>query len=146
MKTRAYGFILLLTACTALAEPAEKIGYIRNLQGSAAILRDGASRPAAVGLALHRGDLIRSGKPGAVGIVLSDDTSIALGSGSELSLNEYAFSPKEGRFALVMRLTKGTFSYLSGLIEKLAPHTTQLQTPDATIAVRGTKLLIEVKG
>ena len=82
---------------------------------------------------------------GAVGIVLTDDTSISLGSGSELSLNDYAFDPKESKFALAIRMIKGTFSYISGQIVKLAPDSAQLHTPDATIAVRGTKLLIQIK-
>jgi len=42
-------------------------------------------------------------------------------------------------------MIKGTFSYITGQIVKLAPDTAQVHTPDATIAVRGTKLLIQVE-
>ncbi len=42
-------------------------------------------------------------------------------------------------------MIKGTFAYLSGLIGKLSPDTLQLEIPEATIVVRGTKLLIEVR-
>jgi len=45
---------------------------------------------------------------------------------------------------MAARMMKGSFAYLSGLIGKLAPDTVQLAIPDATIAVRGTKLLVEV--
>jgi hypothetical protein len=44
-----------------------------------------------------------------------------------------------------MRMAKGTFAYLTGLIGKLAPGTIQLQLPDATIGVRGTKLLVTIE-
>jgi len=44
-----------------------------------------------------------------------------------------------------MKMAKGTFSYLSGLIAKLAPDSVKLLIPDATIAVRGTKLLVDVQ-
>jgi hypothetical protein len=101
--------------------------------------------PIAVGTPLQRGDLVRTAKPGAVGIILLDDTTISLGPNSELSLKEYTFAPKEGKFSLVARMVKGTFVYLSGLIGKLSPNAVQLLIPDATIAVRGTKLLIEVQ-
>lgn len=138
-------FLALLCAAPARAEQADRIGRIRTLEGVASILRNGSSVPAAVGEAIHRGDVIRTGKPGAMGIVLNDDTTISLGSGSELAMTEFAFDPREGRFALVMRMAKGTFAYLAGLIGKLAPGTIQLQLPDATIAVRGTKLLVQVE-
>jgi hypothetical protein len=136
--------VALLCAATARADD-ERIGRVRTLDGTASIQRNGTTIPAAVGADVHRGDVIRTGKPGAVGIVLNDETTISLGSGSELAMVDFAFQPKQGKFALVARMAKGTFSYLSGLIGKLAPGTIQLQLPDATIAVRGTKLLIQVE-
>lgn len=148
MKTSACVFLVaILVSAPAIAQQpaAEMIGHIQNMEGAASIQRGGSTLPGAAGAALYRGDLIRTGKPGAVGIVLTDDTTISLGSSSELSLNDYAFDPKEGRFALAMRMIKGTFSYITGQIVKLAPDTAQVRTPDATIAVRGTKLLIQVQ-
>ncbi len=123
----------------------DKIGQVRNVEGAVSILRNGDTLAADVGAALYHGDYIRTGKPGAVGVVLTDDTAISLGSGSELSLDDYAFDPKESKFALAIRMIKGTFSYITGQIVKLAPDSAQVRTPDATIAVRGTKLLIQVE-
>ncbi len=147
MKTSTFAFfIALLISTPAIAlQSAETIGHIQKMEGTVSIQRAGTTLPGAAGTALYRDDLIRTGKPGAAGIVLTDDTTISLGSGSELSLNDYAFSPKEGKFALAMRMIKGTFSYITGQIIKLAPETAQVDTPDATIAVRGTKLLIQIK-
>ena len=139
-------FGVLLFTSTAMAQTNELIGRIQNVDGLASVQRGEVVIPGAVGMALYRGDRVRTGKPGAIGIVLTDDTTVSLGSGSELLLNEYAFDPGEGKFALVMRMIKGTFSYISGQISKLAPDAVQLQTPDATIAIRGTKLLVEIKG
>lgn len=142
--------VLLALACASpdpavAADAAGPIGRIRTLDGQVTIVRGGAQVPGAVGAVLHRGDVVRTGRPGTVGIVLNDETIVSLGSGSDLALIDYAFAPKEGRFALVMRMAKGTFSYLSGLIGKLSPGSIQLQLPDATIAVRGTKLLITIQ-
>ena len=147
MKTSACAFLIaILVSGPAMAEQsAELIGHIQNMMGTVSIQRGDTTLPGATGEALYRSDLIRTGKPGSVGIVLTDDTTISLGSGSELSLKDYAFDPKEGKFALAMRMIKGTFSYISGQIAKLAPDAAKLETPDATIAVRGTKLLVQVK-
>jgi hypothetical protein len=140
----------LLCARAQAAPPApapagDVIGTIQSLQGTVSIARAGATLPASVGTALYRGDQIRTGKPGAVGIVLGDDTTISAGSSSELALNDYLFDPNNGKFALAVRMLKGTFSYITGQIGKLAPDTVKVRTPDATIATRGTKVLIEVK-
>ena len=146
MKTLALVvFLLSVLASPAIAQQTETIGYVREMTGSARIFRGADPLLAAVGVALHKGDLIRTDKPGAVGIVLLDDTTISLGSNSELSLNGFNFSPKEGKFSLIMRMVKGTFVYASGQISKLAPDTIQLSIPDATIAIRGTKLLVEIQ-
>ncbi len=138
-------FLVLLSAAPALAAEAEPIGRIRNVEGEAWIKRAGGSVTAAVDVAVLPGDVIRTGWSGAVGILLNDETSVSLGSRSELAMVDYAFAPKEGKFALVMRMVKGTFSYLAGKIGKLAPGTIQLQLPEATIAVRGTKLLVTIE-
>ena len=143
--TTVMALVLVLFALPVVAQPADTIGHVRELTGMANIVRDGVMQPAVVGLALRRGDLVRTDTPGAVGIILIDDTTISLGSRSELALNAYDFSPEAGRFALLMQMIKGTFVYVSGQIGKLAPNSIQLSIPDAVIAVRGTKLLVEIK-
>lgn len=146
MKILAHVLLLMLLALSSTyARADEVIGRIHTRKGDASILRGSRNLPAKIGTALNRGDVVRTGKPGAVGIVLSDDTSISLGPNSELAFREYAFIPKEKKMSLVVRMAKGTFSYLSGLIGKLAPDAVQLLIPDATIAIRGTKLLVEVQ-
>jgi hypothetical protein len=143
----AYSLLfLLLFSLPAHALPADAIGRIQTLRGTAFIIRGNVTLPASIGTALYRGDLIRTAKPGAIGIVLTDDSTISLGPNSELALKEYAFDPKEGKFSLVAQMVKGTFVYLTGLIGKLAPNTVKLVIPDATIAIRGTKLLVAVEG
>lgn len=135
-------------AGTLLSSPglcaAEAIGQVHRVQGTATIVRNGAAQPATVGTAVFSDDHVRTGKPGAIGVVLTDDTTISLGSDSELDLGDYAFDPAASRFTQVVRMLKGTFSYISGQIGRLSPESVRLQTPDATIAVRGTKLLVEV--
>ena len=146
MRTIAYLlFFTLLPAPVWADAAADAIGHIQTLQGQAFILRAGTTLPATTGAELRKNDLVRTGKPAAVGIVLTDDTTISLGSNSELSLDDYSFDPKQGKFALALRMVKGTFSYITGQIVKLAPDAAKVQTPDATIAVRGTKLLVEIK-
>lgn len=137
-------FLFFYILVPAYAFSAEKIGHIQTLKGTASIFQGNLTQPAAVELAVHRGDLVRTYKESSVGIVLDDDTTLSLGPNSELLIKNYAFDPKEGKFAFLVRMIKGTFVYFSGLIGKLSPNAIQIEIPEATIAVRGTRLLVEV--
>ncbi|MDD2852326.1 MAG: FecR family protein [Desulfuromonadaceae bacterium] len=137
--------IFVLTGSTAYAVQGDPVGHIQTLNGHVSILRGNSTLPGSVGTPIYHSDLIRTAKPGAAGIVLTDGTTISLGPNSELSISSYLFDPKEERFSLAVRMVKGTFVYLSGLIGKLSPNAVQLSIPDATISARGTKLLVEVQ-
>ncbi len=146
MKTIILVFSLMLfTISPAAALQPEAIGHIQTLKGAASILRSDKTVPAAVGVLLYSGDTIRTAKSDSVGIVLTDDSTFSLGPNSEIVLKDYLFNPKKGQFSIVARMAKGTFSYLSGIIGKLSPNSIHLELPDATIAVRGTKLFIKVE-
>lgn len=146
MKAIVYVFFLfLLIIQPAFAFEADSIGHIHTLKGSASILRGNLTFPAAIKGTIKRGDLVRTSKDGSIGIVMLDDTTLSLGPNSEIIIKDYAFVPKEGKFAFLAKMTKGTFSYIAGLIGKLSPDSIQLEIPNAIIAVRGTKLLVEVQ-
>lgn len=134
--------LLALHPGSALAE--QIIGSVKTLKGQVSIERGGVGLPATVGMPVYASDVLKTADAAAVGLVLRDDTLISMGPQSVLSLREYLFEPKESRYAMVLGLLKGTFVYFSGVIGKLAPDAIRLETPDSTIAVRGTRLLIKV--
>jgi hypothetical protein len=119
------------------------IGVVRNSLGSATITRGGNVLPATTGARLHTGDTLGTGPDGSVGVILRDDSSLSLGPSSSLVLQDFLFSPSEGKFSLLVRLSKGTMAYLSGLIGKLAPEKARFETPTATIGIRGTHFVVK---
>ena len=42
------------------------------------------------------------------------------------------------------QISRGTMAYLSGLIGKLAPEKVRIETPTATIGIRGTRFALKV--
>jgi hypothetical protein len=42
-------------------------------------------------------------------------------------------------------MLKGTLAYFSGLISKLAPESAHIETPTASIGIRGTKFVARVE-
>jgi hypothetical protein len=119
------------------------IGVVRNSAGSATVTREGNILPATTGTRLHVGDTLGTGSDGSLGVILRDDSSLSLGPSSSLVLREFLFSPSEGKFGLLVRLSRGTMAYLSGLIGKLAPEKAHFETPTATIGIRGTHFAVK---
>ena len=141
-------FLLLVSCCFlfSVAWAAEPIGTVKTVQMPASVERQGQILEAVAGMPIFIDDLLMTEKGGSLGAILKDDTSVSLGPESQLQIREYVFEPKNNSFAFVLKMLKGTFLYLSGVIGKLAPESIRLETPESTIAVRGTRLLIKVSG
>jgi hypothetical protein len=119
------------------------IGVVRNSAGWATVARGGNVLPATTGTRLHVGDTLDTGPDGSLGVILRDDSSLSLGPSSSLVLRNFLFSPSEGKFALLVRLSRGTMAYLSGLIGKLSPENARFETPVSTIGIRGTHFAVK---
>jgi hypothetical protein len=78
-------------------------------------------------------------------VTLKDETRLALGPGSEVRLDQFMYSPGEGRLGFVLRIARGVVAYVSGRIAKLSPESVRLETPAAILGVRGTRLVLSVE-
>ena len=144
---------LFLLACslvhgvaTASAQAVvEPVGRIKSATGETTIMRAGQTLSATIGTDVFESDQLRTGSDGRLGITLRDETRVALGPNSDLTLAQFAFAPEAGRLALGLRLARGALSYVSGVIAKLAPAAVRIQTPTAVIGVRGTHVLIKAE-
>ena len=135
---------LCLPAVAGAAVPGETIGMARTVSGDATVTRGEKSLPTAPGVKLMAGDTLVTGRDGSLGVILRDDSSLSIGPESRLILRSFVFSPSEGKFDLVARISRGTMAYLSGLIGKLAPEKARFETPSATIGIRGTRFAVKV--
>lgn len=122
------------------------IGSVRQVKGQAFIVRQEESLPAQPRQQIMLGDTLRTGKGGAMGVILRDDTVLSLGPDSELSLDEFAFAPVEDKLSLVGRMTRGTAAFLTGKIGQMRPEAVRVETPSGIIGVRGTQFLVQVAG
>lgn len=148
MKNTLTAVLLFGAACRPVsggtAAAGETIGVVRSASGDATVIRGGKTVPAAPGVKLMAGDTLSTGRDGSLGVILRDDSSLSIGPDSGLVLRSFLFSPSEGKFDLVARITRGTMAYLSGLIGKLAPEKARFETPTATIGIRGTRFAVKV--
>lgn len=139
-------YILLVLALKPTWATIDGIGIIKSVSGPASITsQTDMTLPAVSNMKIGRGDTIRTGSGGTIGIIFNDDTSLSLGPDSELIVKDFLFEPADHRLSLIARMVRGTFSFISGQIAKLAPEKVQLKTPEATLGVRGTKFVVKVE-
>lgn len=120
-------------------------GFIQSLTGDVKVVFDTTTRKAAENMIINVGDTIVTGGESSIGIVFEDDSVVSLGPNSKMEVRDFHFDPAADNLSFIAKVLKGTFSYLSGKITKLAPQKVKIETPDATLGIRGTKLVVEVK-
>lgn len=121
------------------------IGSIKTIDGTVEVIRQGGAVYPVAGTRLFGRDIIKTGHDGSVGIILRDDTIFSLGPDSIIDMKEFRFDPHKKDFSLVCRLLRGTFIYISGVIAKLSPESIKIETPDGTVAIRGTRLAVQIQ-
>ena len=144
---RRFTVFILLTVFLGLSlVSAEQVlaGKVKKIRGTVVVIRGDRTQTLRVGDPVFQNDLMQTGATGAVGIIFEDNTILSLGPKSRLAIDGYTFAPEQGKLSLLLRLLRGTASYLSGIIGKQAPEAVKFQTPDATIGIRGTKFLVKV--
>ena len=150
-------FLAVMVLCLSLALPAwasaadapasdSAAGSVKNISGPATVARGGAAP-----MALKRGDrifekdVLVTGKDASLGLILRDDTTLALGPGSRLVVERFLFEPAKGNLAQVLRITRGSMATVSGEIVKLNPNVARVETPLYSIGIRGTHFLLNLE-
>jgi hypothetical protein len=135
-------FLLLAALSARAAEPA--IGYVKTTTGEATV-RTGDTLVAALpGTPVYLGSQLHTGAKGSLGVSFQDDTVMAMGPDTELTVDDYLYAPGKGQLRLASTLLRGTLNYLSGVIAKLKPDAVSITTPSGTIGVRGTQFALKV--
>jgi hypothetical protein len=134
-RSIATGFCALLLSASGAAAAQQPVGsalVVVNLV-TAEFNRD--TRTLQKGDRVHQDETIEVGLDGSSELQLDDDTKLALGAGSHLTLDKFVYDPAKSKGSIVLDLVKGTFRFMTGVAEK---PTYVIKTPAAAITVRGT--------
>lgn len=151
-KARLAGSVarLILAAATvagaANSVADESVGMVKTYRAPAYVVRSGQELPAQPGMPVYAADRLKTGKEGALGVTLKDDTLLSSGPNSTLALERFAFNSTTHEGGMLLNVIKGTLSMISGLIVKSNPEAARIRTPQATIGIRGTEFIVEVEG
>jgi hypothetical protein len=97
---------------------------------------------AKVGDPVYRGDVIKTGADGRVGINFADDSSFNLSSNASMEMNEFVYDPAGKSNSTLFSLARGTFTFVAGNVAKTGNM--KVDTPAATMGIRGTTPHIEI--
>jgi len=127
------------------AYAAQPIGHVDSLSGSVSAFRaDGQAVELAVGSPVFQGDEIVTATGGAVGLVLADQTAFSMAENGRITLDEMVYDPESQEGSINLSIGEGIFTFISGEIAKTDPESMVIDTPVATIGIRGTQLGVDI--
>lgn len=126
--------VLALPAFAAAGDPS--IAKAVTVRPEADGLIDGVSKVILADDDLFEGQKITTGAKGQVEIVFADDTHMVVGPGSSLVIEKYLMRNGGTASSFAVNALGGTFRFITGKSPKSAYR---IDTPTATIGVRGTK-------
>ena len=137
----AAGISIVLSPGQAIS--ATDIGKTESVVGAVQGLLDGAKRQISRNDAVFSDETLSTGKASTSHVIFKDDTFLQIGPDAELTLDSLVYDPSDAMMQeMVLNLTKGTFRFISGKMEKTAY---KINVPGGHIGIRGTVVLIDMK-
>lgn len=138
--------LLVLTTLLLLFRPIDTwsaVGQVTEQTGPTEIVRNKKSLSSQTGTAVEMNDTVITARARAE-LTFEDRTKVKITEQSKLIIDDFVYDPRQGTGKLAMKVALGTARYASGQIAKSTPQNVAVQTPTATVAVRGTDFSMTV--
>jgi len=120
----------------------DPIGVLSAVVGTINIERDGKVFAGATADKVFEQDKIITFGKSRAQILLADQTAINISQNAELVLTKFVYGGDEETVAI--KVSKGTFRFISGKVATSSPEKVNVETPVATIGVRGTEFIGQI--
>jgi hypothetical protein len=134
---------LIMLGFTSVSMADEHVALFKNATGDLKLMRGQSVIVPEVGTHIFKSDVIVSGANASCGIAFKDGTLLTVGASSEVEISQYVFEPEEAKYDFALYLKKGSAIYSSGKLGKISPESVKVNTPKATVGVRGTRFIIK---
>jgi len=125
------------------AVASEPIGQVETAEGAVFAVRvDGTRVQLKVGDPIYQGDTLETGEDGIVGVTFVDNSTLSLDEDGRMVIDELVYDPGTQDGSASMFVLQGAMSFVSGQLAKANPDAMQIETPVATIGIRGTSVLL----
>jgi len=129
----------------AQAAIGDAIGKVETTKGDAFITRtDGSKLKAQVGLDIFQGDTVETEGTGTIGITFADSSTFSLAEAGQMTIDEMVYDAGTQEGGGAISVTTGVFTFVSGQIAKTAVDAMLINTPTATLGIRGTSVAAKI--
>lgn len=135
--------LLFLVGIVLSASAHAQIGSVTEASGTAIIKRGKQTIEIAKGTTVEMNDRVET-KNGKTKITFRDNTVVTVTESSSLLIDDFVYDAKSGAGKLGLKAVGGTVRYVSGNIAHNNPNAVKINTPTASIAVRGTDFVMSV--
>lgn len=118
------------------------IGQVSKLVGTATVIRNGVLVELHGGDRVYKGDVVQAGANSACTIVFVDGSVFGLSANARMVLNEMVYDQAGTANSALISLVRGTVSFVAGETAKHGDM--KVETPVATMGIRGTAVLVEI--
>jgi hypothetical protein len=142
-------FLLIKNIASYTAPPETQgntAGRIAVLKGKAEIRHEGQeTRKAQENDPVYKEDIVEIDSGSAANIIFRDNSTLALGENSLLTIRDYAYDMGSEKGQSFLSIARGIFIYASGMIGKTDPEQVHIETPVGSIGIRGTLFAGDIK-
>lgn len=136
------GEVQIAQAGGASSGTGQVIGTVSKLSGSATAIRNGVSVMLNVGDQVQKGDVVQAGAESSLNLTFIDGTVFGLSANARMVLNEMVYDPQGSANSSLLSLIQGTITFVAGETAKNGDM--RVDTPVATMGIRGTAVLVEI--
>jgi len=123
---------------------APEVGRNAAVKGEVKIrsVEEEVSRQAVVKEPVYLGDRVNSKIGASLQVLLKDNSTFTVGPQCDMVIDKFVYDPDKQSNTLSAKVKKGMFRFTSGNISKTNPDNITVETPTATMGIRGT--MVEV--
>ncbi len=130
---------LTLLTFAPYAFAVDEIGINSAVKGDVTVQSgEQAAKQAIIKDPIFLGDEVNSAHKSSLQVLLKDQTVFTVGPDCQLTIDKYIYDPDKNSNSLGATVKKGMFRFMSGNISKSGPESVTIDTPVASMGIRGT--------
>jgi hypothetical protein len=129
-------------AADATAASAEPIGNVAALTGTVTVVRNKNSLALKLRDDIFLNDVVQTSADSSLGITFDDGTTFRLSANAKIAIDNYVYEDGGKQNAATFNIGRGTVAFVAASVAKTGDM--KIDTPTATLGIRGTTGLVEV--
>ena len=127
----ALPLVVLFAVASTMANAETRIGTASSVTPEASGSVGGTL---SAGSGVHANETVKTGSSGKAGLQFNDQSSLSVGSSSQVRLDKFVYDPNKGAGSTVIEATRGTFRFTTGSQNN---GEVKIKTPYGTLGARG---------